>query len=365
MAKKVLLINSNAMFEDSNNNLFVYDRTGEFMLELSERYSVTNFHFKEQKKASDTINNFNLSNTNIFCRYIRKDGFKVLEYIKAYLYCFYLIFRTDYLYLFYPNNFKYICIFCVLINKPFGLYVRGQKKINSRFSKFLYKHSSFINTVSPFFTNEIKKYNQNVNTIRPMINYEISDLELFKEYKVNGCFNLLFVGRLEKDKGVFELIDAIHAICKKNAVNLKLNLVGDGSSYLSLKKYVHDLGLKDVVCFSGSIFDPDLLRQVYLKSDIFILPTYHEGFPRVLYEAMIFNVPIITTFVGGIPSLMIDKYNCLQIKVKSKSDICDKVLFLINDFEFAKNLAANANSDVNKYLFENNKSHFELVVDSI
>ncbi|MBN3582428.1 glycosyltransferase family 4 protein [Algoriphagus aestuarii] len=365
MYKKVLLINSNAMFEDEKKELFIYGGTAKLLVDLSESYSVTNFHFKEPKNSSDTINNFNLSNTKVSCKYVDKKGSKLIAYFKAYLLALYLLIKSDCLYLFYPNSFKFLILFCILINKPYGIYVRGQKNISSRFSKFLYKHSAFINTVSPYFTNIIRPYNNNVSTIKPMINYSINDFEINKKYKDLGYFNLLFVGRLEEDKGVFELLEAFHSIYLKYSFDIKLIFVGDGTSLYDLKKYVQEFNLGDCVSFTGSIFDPILLKQIYLKSDILILPTYHEGFPRVLYEAMIFNVPIITTFVGGIPSLMKNKVNCLEIAVKSKEDITLKIWDLINDFNYAKTLSIRANSDVKNYLLNHNKSHLQLLLGSL
>ncbi|HHX69330.1 MAG TPA: glycosyltransferase family 4 protein, partial [Gallicola sp.] len=86
---------------------------------------------------------------------------------------------------------------------------------------------------------------------------------------------------------------------------------------------------------------PIEIAEYYTKSDVYILPTYHEGFPRTLYEAMIFGTPIITTFVGGIPGIMKDGYNCKRIEPKSVVSIVAGLEFAICNYnkmiEYAKN----------------------------
>ena len=68
----------------------------------------------------------------------------------------------------------------------------------------------------------------------------------------------------------------------------------------------------------------DLMR-FYRKAHIFIFPSYHEGFPRVLYEAMINSLPIVTTMVGGISGRMVDGENCIGIPAKSAGAIVEAV----------------------------------------
>ena len=73
------------------------------------------------------------------------------------------------------------------------------------------------------------------------------------------------------------------------------------------------------------------LMAEYEAADFFVLPTHHEGFPRVLYEAMINAMVIVTTFVGGIPGLMKNGENCIEIPLKSPKVIADAIENLSRD----------------------------------
>src|SRR5690606_19531454 len=98
-------------------------------------------------------------------------------------------------------------------------------------------------------------------------------------------------------------------------------------------------------------------RNAYLRSDIYILPTYHEGFPRTLYEAMIFGTPIITTFVGGISALMQNEVNCFEIQPKSVESIEEKLNFVMINYSATKGIVENGILTVRKIVDFNRSSH--------
>jgi glycosyltransferase involved in cell wall biosynthesis len=166
-----------------------------------------------------------------------------------------------------------------------------------------------------------------------------------KNLNYNRLYNtrlnkILYLGRLSEDKGLFELINAFKILIGRDH-NLVLDIVGNGDFMDKLKIIIENLGLERVVHIRGGIFEPELIKYYYENSDLYILPTYHEGFPRTLYEAMIFGTPIITTFVGGIPAIMKDEFNCIEINPKSVFSIVNKIEFAINNYskmvEYAKN----------------------------
>ena len=112
-----------------------------------------------------------------------------------------------------------------------------------------------------------------------------------------------------------------------------------------------------MVKFTGSVYNSDEIKEYYKNSDIYILPTYHEGFPRTLYEAMIFGIPIITTFVGGIPTLMKDDFNCKEIKPKSVESIVEILTYAMNNYPKMGELAKNGTNTVAKIIDSNRLTH--------
>ncbi len=113
---------------------------------------------------------------------------------------------------------------------------------------------------------------------------------------------VLFVGALRVQKGVGELLEAFARVRGRIAdKRLVLWFVGSGEAEPTLRERAAQLELAGVVRFFGHIENGPSLFDVYRQADIFALPTYSEGFPRSLYEAMTFGLPVLTTSVGGIP----------------------------------------------------------------
>lgn len=116
--------------------------------------------------------------------------------------------------------------------------------------------------------------------------------------------NLLFLSRIEFDKGVIIAIDTF-AILKMRYTDLQMKIVGYGNAFQYSKEYIERLGIKDIT-FTGALTG-DRLRQEFLNADLYILPTSHgEGIPTSVLEAMAFGLPVITRPVGGLKDFFLD-----------------------------------------------------------
>src|SRR5690606_15706032 len=131
---------------------------------------------------------------------LKKTKNKNISYLRAYSKGFMEVLRCDFLYIFYPNSFRYLALFAYILRKPYGLYVRGEQGVNSKFSKWAFKHAQFVTTISPSFSDKILAYNDTVFTIRPMIPFNSEDIITDRIYLKNDRLNILFVGRIERDK---------------------------------------------------------------------------------------------------------------------------------------------------------------------
>lgn len=109
--------------------------------------------------------------------------------------------------------------------------------------------------------------------------------------------NILFLARIEKAKGVYEVVDA-YALLKPRYKDLTLTFVGDGSELPALKKYVEEKGLQDVR-FTGRI-NGNALANEYKTANFFFFPSHSEGMPAVVLESMAFGLPVFTRKVGGL-----------------------------------------------------------------
>ncbi len=124
-----------------------------------------------------------------------------------------------------------------------------------------------------------------------------------KEENQSRIFNIVYVGRLEKVKNVETLIRAFAQIQNKET---RLTLVGDGRERSALENLTRELKISDRVIFEG--FQPEPAR--FLSSaDLFVLPSYSEGFGIAAVEAMFLKVPVLCSRVGGIPEFIKDGEN--------------------------------------------------------
>ena len=133
---------------------------------------------------------------------------------------------------------------------------------------------------------------------------------------------ILFVGRLITAKGIFDLVDAAARIQQTAAC--RLVFVGDGADRRLLTEMVHHKRLGDSVAMLGHLSGPDL-ATAYLAADIFALPSYSEGFPTVLAEAMDAGLPIVTTGIRGAVDRLVEGENALFVP-PGRSDLLAEAL---------------------------------------
>lgn len=111
-------------------------------------------------------------------------------------------------------------------------------------------------------------------------------------------FNLTYIGRLEKEKNVETLILAFSNLDRRY---FELTIVGDGREKENLQNLVKELKIKDSVKFEG--FQTDIGKYLN-KANLYILPSYTEGFGIAVVEAMFLKVPVLATKNGGIPEFI-------------------------------------------------------------
>ena len=120
---------------------------------------------------------------------------------------------------------------------------------------------------------------------------------------------ILSVGRLSKEKGHADLLEALRLLKAKSPnLDWKLVLVGDGPERMELEKQAILADIKDRIVFAGHLGD---VAPYYAIADVFVLPSHSEGSPNALLEAMAAKVPIVATTVGGVPEIVTDGESAL------------------------------------------------------
>lgn len=169
---------------------------------------------------------------------------------------------------------------------------------------------------------------------------EVVKSELRSKYGIpEDAFVYGYVGRLNKDKGINELIEAFGAI-QEDSPNTYLMLVGmkDDTNPITpenMQKAESD----PRIVLTGNVPKDEVYKHMAVF-DVLVHPTYREGFGKVLQEAMGMRLPIITTNVPG-PSEVIDqgKYG-LMVEVQSVSDLAEKMKQIETDTSLRKTLSS-------------------------
>ncbi len=172
----------------------------------------------------------------------------------------------------------------------------------------------------------LKKHQDKVKVIPLSFDPKYS-LSESKKYPENRCFQLLFVGKLRKYKGVEYLIKAIETL------NVKLTIVGSGEEQSNLEELVNVLNIKDKVCFITNASD-EKLAEIYSLSDLFILPSINEAeaFGVVQLEAMANGLPVINTNLdSGVPFVSLHDYSGITVESKNATALQLAIEKLINN----------------------------------
>jgi glycosyltransferase involved in cell wall biosynthesis len=176
---------------------------------------------------------------------------------------------------------------------------------------------------------------------------DVKKFNINKDEKISmNTKTILFVGRLNKIKGVEYLIQAVSII--RNNYNVKLIIIGDGEEKNVLKELADNLNLSDCICFTGLI-DNDKIPEHMTQVDIFVLPSLSEGLPVVILEAMASGLPIVATNVGGLPDILEDGVNGFLVEPGNPEQLAEKIALLLMDNILRKKMSETNRKETKKY----------------
>lgn len=147
---------------------------------------------------------------------------------------------------------------------------------------------------------------------------------------------IVFVGRIIRAKGVEVLLDAVESLRAEHE-DLVVTVVGDGPDRPLLESMASRRGLAPMVDFVGAK-SRDEVAKILGESDVFVLPSFAEGVPVVLMEAMGAGLPVIATYVGGMTELIEDETNGLLIQPLDDRQLADAIGRLLVDPELRRRL---------------------------
>lgn len=178
-----------------------------------------------------------------------------------------------------------------------------------------------------------------------------------------GYFTLLFLGLLGRNKGIYDLLECIRDHKVEFQGKLKLYIGGNGEIE-HVKQLIKEYGIADIVIFEGWV-SGDKKIELLNKSDAYILPSYKEGLPISILEAMSYGMPIISTPVGGIPEIVSNGENGYLVEPGNKEDIYKAIISLLNDSDLRNRMGSVSLSRVGEHLPEYVEKQLETLYDSL
>ncbi len=185
--------------------------------------------------------------------------------------------------------------------------------ISTLFYRISFRFSDHVIFTNKSNLNYFKKYkiikNQPLSII-PASGVNLSKYKKKKRINKNKKFTILFVGRLIKSKGIFELISIFN---KLNIQNKKLQIIGKEDKFSP-----ESVNIEKLIKNNENIFhinESHKLEYFYNNSDIFLFPSYSEGMPTVIMEAFACGLPCFTYKVPGCDDIIINSQTGYKVKI--------------------------------------------------
>ena len=129
------------------------------------------------------------------------------------------------------------------------------------------------------------------------------DLDIFKPSDLPKKYDLIFVGRLVENKGIGLLLEAAVKLKTQNS-NFKMLIVGDGPLKKDCELKIDNWKMRDNITLHGWAKDSSEIARLINESKILVMPSFNEGGPRVILEAMACGLPVLATRVGIVPDVI-------------------------------------------------------------
>ena len=171
-----------------------------------------------------------------------------------------------------------------------------------------------------------------------------------------GSPMVLFAARFIPSKGLIDLIRAC-AILRDRGYSLNIVCLGDGPSRSECEAEVECLGIQRLVRFPGFVPEAET-KPYYANADMVVLPTWEEGFPMTVFQAVAAGVPVITTRIRAAADYLHEPENCLWVEPRNPGQLADKMQQLLDSPALMEQMAHNNLSSADNYSKETVANEF-------
>lgn len=231
------------------------------------------------------------------------------------------------------NGAEVVMLAKILTGIPYSFTVHGPDEFDRAEYMGLpakVKHAAFVCAVSWFTKSQICRWIDpsewaKIKIVRCGLDAAFTATPLARPLSKN---HLVCIGRLSQQKGQIILLDALARLVKKG-VPVRMTLAGDGHLAPKLRRHIEELGLGNHVEMPGWLTNAEIRTHI-LEARAVVLPSFAEGLPVVLMEALALRRPVITTLVAGIPELVADGFCGWLVPPGSDERLADAIESCLN-----------------------------------
>lgn len=284
---------------------------------------------------------------------------KVRRYVVAIFRLWKVVRSSDVIYAFLPGYNGLFAAFAASVSgKTLGLYVRGGLNHAGRLGKSLYlwvaNRAHFILCTGVELRKQLRETGTKADLVAPMMAFAPSHIRSPAKIRSNTRCRVIFVGTLTRAKGIFQVLEAVKCAAE-SGLPVELRILGathpdfEHEFLAKVASYRETL----TVQYSGFVADPMTLATHYQWADILAFPSQsNEGFPRVIYEAMLAGCAVVTYDLPVFRGFLVNGRNSVLVRQGDRAAYTRALIRLCKEIDFRSQISANAMSDVNVLLNE-------------
>ena len=261
----------------------------------------------------------------------------------------------DFIYSHEPKASQLAFVINLRYNTPYTLTKRVDMPTKDNFfNRLLYKRAKYVIAISSAVKKRVQQITKNVEVIHDCFNpLDINrDRVLLLKDRFKDKFIIGNIAALDMKKGQRIIVEVARKL-QELYPDIHFLLLGDGEDKEYLLNQSKDL--KNII-FEGYVVDVNNYIEVF---DLFVFPSYTEGFGSILLDVSNSNVPIVASRVGGIVDIIEDNFNGLLLDKIESNELKDKIMQLYHDKKTRDRLSNNAKLNVEKFSIENMGKEYE------
>lgn len=234
----------------------------------------------------------------------------------------------------------------VVTRKPIVLHLHGSEfdifhdeecsSLSRRLVRWFFEHSDRVIVLSESWLDWVRSRFPNA---RVMLIYNPVSLPAVADFETRAPATLLFLGRIGQRKGAYDLIPAVAKLLPEFP-GLRLIMGGDGELEKA-RRVAESLGIAAHLELAGWVTGP-AKQELLTQASVYVLPSYHEGLPMSVLEAMAAGLPVVSTRVGGIPEAVREGENGFLIVPGDVEALGDRLRSLLSDADLRRRMGESA-----------------------